>query len=484
MGRALLPGIAASLGFGLAFGHLRPLGPPALAISALLLILGAWRKSVPLLWASALFLGIALVKPLSLPSHLAFQLPLLQECTGVVVDLPEPTPQKLSFTVEVEALGVRLLVYGPQDHPVFPGQRVRLYGRYGTPEPQGYREHLGRRGILGLFWAERVEIRGPGTRGLLFWSAWVRAKIQALLSALPERSRALLGALLLGTRGLLSAEEREAFRRAGVAHLLALSGLHVGILAAGGWFVLGLLGVPRAWRHPLLVPLVAGYVLLGGLRVSLVRAAIMFGILGVFWLLWDRGWLARRWLDPLQGLSLAAILVLLIWPWSALDAAFQLSFSATAGILLLLPHWTGSELRQRLPRPLRGLADLGAVSTCAQLAVLPFLGSTFGYIAPYGLLANLLLIPWTSVLLWAGLVALPLLALPGTQPFVGSALGVLAEPYLWLVKGIAALPGAVLPVSDKFGLWYLFVVLACLILRAARQESLFPPGLWPEPRRA
>ncbi|MEN3010363.1 MAG: hypothetical protein ABDI20_05210, partial [Candidatus Bipolaricaulaceae bacterium] len=71
MGRALLPGIAAALGFGLALGYLAPLGGKALGIAALALLGAAWRRSVPLLWVSALFLGLALVRPTPLPKHLA-----------------------------------------------------------------------------------------------------------------------------------------------------------------------------------------------------------------------------------------------------------------------------------------------------------------------------------------------------------------------------------------------------------------------------
>lgn len=483
MGRALLPGIAAALGFGLAFGHIQPLGPLALGIALVFLALGAWRRSAPLLWASVLFLGMAAVRPFSLPPHLAFQLPLLRECTGIVVDLPEPTAKKLSFTVEIPSLGVRLLAYGPQEVSVLPGQRVRLFGQYGVPEPQGWREYLGRRGIQGLFWAEGVEILEEAPKSILSWAALAREKLRSLLSSLPERPRALLAALLLGSRGLLSAEEKVAFREAGVAHLLALSGLHVGILVAGGWFLLGLLRIPRAWRYALLIPIVALYVLIGGLRVSLLRAAVMFGVVGIFWLLWERGWVARAWLDPLQGLSLAAILVLLLWPWSALDASFQLSFSATFGIVLLLPRWTGTPLRKRLPSFLLPVADLGAVSVCAQIGVLPFLGSSFGYIAPYGLLANIILIPWTTLLLWAGILGLPFLAIPQTQPWAGQILGALAEPYLFLVGAIGKFPGAVLPVGERFGLWYLLAILGLLILRAS-QEEFSSPGPWPRPHPA
>ncbi len=484
MGRVLLPGIAAGLGFGLVFGQFSTLGPWSLPLSAFFLLLAAWRKCAPFLWAASFFLGMGLVRPVPLPKHLELQLPLLRECTGIVVDLPEPTAKRLSFTVEVESLGVRLLAYGPQDLFVSPGERVRLFGRYGVPEPKGWREYLARRGIHGLFWADRVEVLSESKGGLLFWTARARETLRGLLSRLPEKARALLSALLLGSRGLLSSEEKEAFRQAGVAHLLALSGLHVGILVAGGWLLLGLFRLPKAWRYFVLIPLVATYVLLGGLRVSLLRAAIMFGVLGTFWILWEWGWVARRWLDPLQGLSLAAFLVLLLWPWSALDAAFQLSFSATAGIILVLPGWTRSRLRGAIPPPLLRVADILAVTVCAQIGVLPFLGATFGYLAPYGLLANTLFIPWTTVLLWAGILGLPFLAIPQTQLWAGRILAGLSEPYLWVVEKLGELPGAVLPVGEGFALWYLLAFLAVLMLRASQEEVLLPLRRGPTPHRA
>lgn len=483
MARALLPGIAAALGFGVALGFLCPGGPWALLAAAFFLIFAAIRRWIPGLWLSSLFLGIALARPLSFPAHLQSQLPLLQECIGYVVDLPEPTAKRLSFTVEVPSLGVRLLVYGPQDLSVYPGEKVQLFGRYGVPEPEGYREYLARRGILGLFFAERVELLSESEGGVLLWAARTREKIRSFFSPLPEKGKALLSALLLGSRGLLAPEEKEAFQKAGVAHLLALSGLHVGILVAGGWFLLGLFRVPQAWRYFLLIPAVGLYVLIGGLRVSLLRAAVMFGVVGIFWILWEWGWVARAWLDPLQGLSFAAILVLLIWPWSALDASFQLSFSATAGIVLLWPSWSAKAFRRSLPRLARYFLDLLAVSACAQIGVLPFLAASFGYLAPYGLLANLLLIPWTTLFLWAGILGLPFLLVPALRPWVGKALGWLAEPYLGVVGAIGDLPGAVLAVGERFGLWYLCVLLGFLILQAA-EEDLSPPGPRPKGRRA
>lgn len=465
MRRALLPGLGAALGFGIAFGYVLFPGSLALVPAGASLLLALGRRSVLALWGAAFALGLALPVREAIPLHLAFQLPNLREVRGVVLDVPEPRAKNLSLTLAAEALGVRLLAYVPLGSGVGPGDRVRLVGRWGLPQPPAWREALLRRGIHGLFWADEVEVEAPGGPGLLRLAWRVRGALLSRLDAgLPGPGADLLSALLLGARGRLPEDEVEAFRQAGVAHLLALSGLHVGILAAGGWWLLGFLRVPRAWRYPVLVPAVGFYVLLGGARVSLLRAGIMFAVLGLFWLLWERGWVLRRWLDPLQGLALAAIGVLALWPWSALEVGFQMSFLATAGIVLLLPGWTGSSLRARLPRWVRPGADLLAVTLCAQAGAVPVVGSAFGYLAPYGLGANLALVPWTAALLWAGLLAL--LPLP---------LGVAVEralvgPYLAAVRGLAALPGASLPVGPGFGPLCLLAALGLLLLRALAEE--------------
>lgn len=489
MGRALLPGLGAALGFGIAFGYLLFPGPWALAAAGAALVAAAWRRSVPLLWVATFALGLGLPQPADLPPHLVFQLPNLREVTGRVLDIPEPRTKNVSFTLALDNLPVLLLAYVPAEPPVAPGDRVKVIGGWGLPQPEGWRTSLARRGIHGLFWADEVEILAPGPPSLTRWASHVR---QALLTHLyrvaPEGTERaspaldLLAALLVGARGRLPSEEQEAFRLAGVAHILALSGLHVGILAAGGWWLLGLVRIRPAWRYLVLVPAVGFYVLLGGARVSLVRAAIMFALLGLFWLLWERGWVLRKWLDPLQGLAFAAVLVLTLWPWSALEAGFQLSFLATAGIIVFLPTWTGSELRARLPGWARRPADLFAVTLCAQMGSMPIIGSVFGYLSPYGLLANVLLVPWTGLILWGGIFLLALSALPASMPVGSWAERVLIAPYTAAVRGLASLPGASLPVGPQLGLWWLCAALGVLLLRAVLDET--GPGHGPLHHRA
>ncbi|MBC7097943.1 ComEC/Rec2 family competence protein [Candidatus Bipolaricaulota bacterium] len=475
MDRAIFPGLVLALALGSAMAGIvgRPdwCLPAALASLALALL----RRSPPLLWLAAFFAGLLLWQPSPVPEATRAQIPLLREVTGSVKDIPEPHPETISFSVRPSGLDGDLLVYlrtgTPWQVGLGPGDLVRLSGEGELLDPGGWGEYLKRRGIVGLFWADGVEVLEQGRAGVLRWLGEVRGKLVARLHAtVPEQGAELLAALLFGTRGLLPEEEKAAFRTAGVAHLLALSGLHLSILTATVWWLLGLMRLRPGARYLVLLPLSWGYVLLAGARISLVRAAIMLSVFGLFWLLWEWGLVLRRWYDPLQGLSVAALFVILIWPWSPLDTGFQLSFLATFSILYLWPGWGHSPLRARLSRPGRWIADILATSAFAQAGTLPIVGSTFGYISPYGLVANLLLIPWTGLILWAGLFLL-IISPFSWAPSIGHFLHrVVVSPYLYAVEGLASLPGAALPVGEGFGLWCLCCALGILLLRAAQEE--------------
>jgi predicted membrane metal-binding protein len=119
---------------------------------------------------------------------------------------------------------------------------------------------------------------------------------------------------------------------------------------------------------------------------------------------------------------------------------------------------------------LRLPADTVAVSAFAQVGSLPLVGSAFGYIAPYGLLANLLLIPWTGLILGTGLLILAISPFPWTVGVGDFLARTLISPYLRLVQWLAGLPGAALPVGENFGLWCLLCILGILLLQAVQQE--------------
>jgi competence protein ComEC len=224
----------------------------------------------------------------------------------------------------------------------------------------------------------------------------------------PTVGGAMLLALLTGDTSALTNQDMDLVRRASLAHALALSGMHVGYVAAMAWLFVWLIGrafpaihlrLPRQKIVVLLAaPLAAGYVWLGGFSPSLVRAALMFGCFGALILL-DR---PRILLD---GLFLALAIIVAASPLSVFDIRLQLSALAVAGLAAFWP--LGRTLFDRLPLPeaLRpaGLWAFGLLwtSLAALAAILPVLALEFGEISPHVYL-NLL---WLPVL---GFVVMPL----------------------------------------------------------------------------
>ena len=477
MYRALLPGMAFALGAGCAVGAVIPAPGWWLPAAFMAAAFAAWRRSSLLIWVAFFFAGIALggrTPPSGAPSA---QFHLLRELRGTVASMPEEHGKSYGLVLAATNLGTKFLVYVPKGMSGVtipqPGDYVHVWGEFESPEG-GWAEYLRLRGVAGVFWAEGVEVLEEGKLTPLRVLYGLRETLRgAIRRAFPGEARPLVEALLLGARGGLDRDLREEFRRAGAAHLLALSGLHLGIIAYGLWRLLGLFRIRPGHRYLLLFSVVGLYVGLVGGRISLVRAGIMFGFLGFFWVLWEWGLVLRDWYDPLQGLSAAAMVVLSIWPWSALDLGFQLSFSATAGIILGWPIWRDSWWHARLPRFFRPAGNLLWVSLCAQGATVGFVGSAFGYISPYGIVANLLLIPWTGLIIWVGLLLLALSPL-GIAPVLGEIAGkYLVAPYLGAVEWLAELPGAQLPVGRYFGLWYAFAALVVIALRSCREGRRF-----------
>lgn len=210
----------------------------------------------------------------------------------------------------------------------------------------------------------------PGSRGL----AWVRA-------------------LVLGDPTDLTPSTRRALSRHGLGHLLALSGLHVGLLAG---FVYLLAGPgPRSARLGLPLAAVGIYVLVAGPRPSLIRAAVMTlaaaAALGL-----------RRPPSPLNALSLVVLGMLLHRPDLVTRIGFQLTMAATAGILGLAFPLGERWRRPRGPVPSAWAFAL-AVPVAAQLTTLPWTASRFFGVAPLGAVTNLLAAPWAALVLAAGL---------------------------------------------------------------------------------
>ena len=240
-------------------------------------------------------------------------------------------------------------------------------------------------------WADIHKLRvGEFTGRIARLRAGLFAEIQSRLRRLDPEVAALLQALALGRREELGTSLYEKFRTAGSLHLLALSGLHLGIL----YFLLNLaLRFIRDGRLRRLAvgSLLLGYVFLVGWRPSLERAVVMLLVAAI-------GYTLDREIRPLNLLGVAAVVLLVIHPHYAHDLSFQLSFLSLAAIVLLSPYlyriW-----QQHLP-PFLGW-PLG-VSLSAQFGTAPLVLYHFGAVYPIGVVAALLLIPLTTVFIGAG----------------------------------------------------------------------------------
>jgi competence protein ComEC len=230
----------------------------------------------------------------------------------------------------------------------------------------------------------------------------------------------LARALLLGDGNALPPLQREAMRRVGLAHLVAVSGLNVGMVATV-FFAL-LLRAPRGLRLAGTMAGVLAYALLVGPLPSLLRALLMAAVvLGALML--------RRLPAALNGLAVSCLLLVLLDPSWVEDLGFQLSVAATGGLLAL-----SAPLRRCL-RSLGPLATPLAVTLAAQLATLPWSLAAFGRLSPVSPLANLIAIPWSGVALVVALAWASLrLTIGAAADVILPLLDLLAAPLAWLER--------------------------------------------------
>ena len=238
--------------------------------------------------------------------------------------------------------------------------------------------------------------------------------------------------MVLGEDEQLSDEVREDFQRSGLAHILAVSGSNVMLLAALVLGLCGLVGVPLRARLVLAAAVIALYVPLAGGGPSIQRAGVM-GVAGLVAALAGRP--ARRW----YALLLAAALTLALNPRAADEPGWQLSFVAVAALLVGAPPLSRA-LERRMPKP---VADATAITVAATLGTAPLMALYFQQVSLAALPANLLAAPAIAPVMWLGVFAsvAAQVAEPLATPFTA-----LTAPLLVYLQHVAHFTGAT-PVS-------------------------------------
>ena len=379
------------------------------------------------------------------------------ERRAILLERPRPGRFGSSAAVQIESAragGPMLLAGAPRSlrwpRGVGPGSEVVVAGRVrplrASPGASfDRRAHLRRRGISAEFVLERVRATGRRRGGLIGAIDGMRERAEVGLTAgASPAPAALLRGMVLGQDEAIAPHVREDFRRAGLAHLLAVSGQNVALLCSLALPLVAVLGLgPRA-RALALMALIGLYVPLAGAGPSLQRAAVMGGA-GLAALLAGRP--SSRW----YVIGLAAVGTLALDPRVSGDVGWQLSFAAVVGIMVLGPRLRS--LLRGLPRP---LAEGIALTVSATLATAPLLAHHFGTVSVAGLGANVLALPAVAPIMWLGMLQAAVgqaLAAPPASALVGPALEALgalnAVPlaYLEALAARAAIaPGADLPV--------------------------------------
>lgn len=485
-----------------------PALPPWWSLAAAAAVgLGLWTRSDWRRVCGALLFGFGLCG-LHAGHALSQQLPLSLErqdvvLSGHIVDLPTDEPRRTHFQLRVDdgdaqpkALRGRLLQLSwydgyrqagsPRRHQLEPGSRWRFQLRLRAP--RGLRNpgvFDGEKSALAKGIAATGYVRDPQgarqlapPRGIDAWRESMSARIG---NAIRSPTARYVQALALGdTRGLQDSDW-ESLRATGVTHLIAISGFHVGMVAAlfalfaaGLWRMFPALGrwLPRPQAAAAAALLGAlGYAAVSGFALPTVRTLLMIAVVAAARVL-------RRPVRVVDALAMALLAILLVDPMAALTAGFWLSFAGVAWLAWCLPD-AGHRI----------VGDFLSAQGVATLGLLPLTVVLFGQASLAGPLANLVVIPWwTFVVVPLSLLGTALEALhPGAGGWAWRAAAWcfdLAWPWLqWLADSRFALwwlPQArwyALPLALAGAFW-------CLLPRRVPGKSLvlllWLPLLWPD----
>lgn len=361
--------------------------------------------------------------------------------------------------------------------PFHAGDTVRVMGfllRPAMPRNPGesdfrqYAKSLGQAGILTVSGRDLVQIT-PARRGAMLswflnWRDDMRRRANAwLLADLPESDRpardAMLVSLLLGERDAEIDAVNESFQRVGLAHILAISGFHLAVLAGFVLFTLRLFGGAHNWHGWIVIAAVLLYLMLVEPRMPVLRAGVMTiaGCLGMTF--------GRR--LRVGGLVALSAIVLLLWrPDELFNPGFQLTYGVVLALVYLAPavrtRWFGPHNPEAATSGEmigQWLRTALAVTVTAWLFATPIAAYHFGTIALVGIPMSIVAVPLSAVILALGYVKIILSAVfPSAALLLGVPLTVSADFLLAMVHSVDGLPMSSVDVPPPSVLWTLLAI--------------------------
>lgn len=376
---------------------------------------------------------------------------------GTVLDIPEVKPRSIAVNVTTAFPGQKkVILYLEQTDEargLVPGDEIIFlsaiepFRNFGNPGDFDYAGYMHNKGFAGSGYVTEANWRKTGRQSnrLAFVAQRCRAKALDFYRSfgLESDAYAFICALTLGYKGHLSNDMQEAFRASGTAHILALSGLHVGIIYAVIGLLFSFFGKSRQGlllRQWLAIIALWAFVFIVGMSPSVVRAAIMLTLFSFGYMYHYSGF-------AFNTLAAAAFFILLYRPASLLDVGFQMSFSAVFAILYLNPKLS------RLYQPPNKIAEyiwnLFCITTTAQIGVFPLVLYHFGTFPTYFFLTNLLVVPLTGIIIYA---AFPLVIFGLLSFLPWNPISVLYSFFQWVEKGLIELLLKVVYISESIPL--------------------------------
>lgn len=272
-------------------------------------------------------------------------------------------------------------------------------------------------------------------------------------AGLDEKSLSISSALLLGQKSGLAKETRKKYAQVGASHLLALSGMHLGII----YGILYMLFIRRIrfsewkwfWLPPILLT-IWGYAFIAGMPISLVRASIMFSLATI-------ATFAQNDTPPLHILALSALTILLFKPNALFGISFQLSFLAVFFIIVLY-----QPLREII-RLRNVITDTLMLSVVAQLGTAPLSIYYFHTLPLTGAIVSVILIPLTTIIIYLGLLTLLI-----PIECIAWLLTIVIKTQDWIVESLASIPYTT--ITGLYPTWWqvllVYLLLLCIIARS------------------
>lgn len=355
------------------------------------------------------------------------------------------------------------------------GDTVRVDGEISAPEPGengfDYGRYLSTKRISAVVDATGV---WP-VSDRLGWIGKVHRRTDIVLGyGLRPDEAAVVRGMVLGDRSRIPEDLDEAFRRAGITHILAISGQHVAILAAMIYFVLRGLTVPLKARVPVTLVLIWLYIVVAGAPPSALRAGV------VATLVLAAQFFGRQ-VSPLHFMTTMLVAVLAYNPMLVYSTGFQLSVAAVTGILLLrkpLKSLIDTTLLRPFKKPPELLSNLLAISLAAQICTAPIIAASFESVSVIGVLTNLVAVPLSGPILTLGLLGslagniTPFLAYP-----LNASNGFLVTVLEWVARGASSLPFAAVDTPGVGAPLIWLFYLGCV--PAALAPSLVARERWP-----